>query len=53
MQELRVALEKVKVYYNVLAHKLRYMLGKRLIHPGANTSQIIEVYINAIKVCFV
>ena len=26
------------------------MLGKRLIHPGANTLQIIEVYINVIKV---
>lgn len=33
-----------------LAHQLQLQLSKRLNHPGANTSQIIDVYINVIKV---
>lgn len=33
-----------------LGQELQASLKKRLIHPGANTSQIIDVYINTIKV---
>lgn len=33
-----------------LASRLEKTLIRRLLHPGANTSQIIDVYINTIKV---
>jgi anaphase-promoting complex subunit 2 len=36
--------------HSSLADALKTSLIKRLIHPGANTGQIIEVYINTIKV---
>ena len=36
--------------HSELANALKSSLIKRLIHPGANTSQIIEMYINTIKV---
>ncbi len=35
-----------------LGETLQASLRTRLIHPGANTSQIIEVYINTIKVLY-
>lgn len=49
VQELRQALDHTRMY-DTLADKLRTSLKRRLIHPGANTSQIIDVYINTIKV---
>ena len=34
---------------SVLVLSLREVLQQRLLHPGANTSQIIDVYVAAIK----
>jgi len=48
--ELRQVLEKTNMHLQ-LGETLQQSLKKRLIHPGANTSQIIDVYINTIKVC--
>ena len=47
--ELRNVLERTKMY-PALGQALRQSLIRRLNHPGANTSQIIDVYINTIKV---
>jgi anaphase-promoting complex subunit 2 len=47
--ELRQVLEQTKMY-SELGDAMRSSLQKRLIHPGANTSQIIDVYISTIKV---
>lgn len=47
--ELKKVLEITKMY-QAMARALKEALIKRLNHPGANTSQIIDVYINTIKV---
>ena len=47
--ELKKVLEITKMH-QAMARALKGALIKRLNHPGANTSQIIDVYINTIKV---
>ena len=47
--ELRTVLETTKMHHQ-LGQALRHSLIRRLNHPGANTSQIIDVYIATIKV---
>jgi anaphase-promoting complex subunit 2 len=47
--ELRSVLERTKMHH-ALGEALKTSLVRRLNHPGANTSQIIDVYINTIKV---
>jgi anaphase-promoting complex subunit 2 len=47
--ELKKVLEITKMY-QAMARALKEALIKRLNHPGADTSQIIDVYINTIKV---
>ena len=47
--ELRAVLERTKMHH-ALGKALKKSLVRRLNHPGANTSQIIDVYINTIKV---
>jgi anaphase-promoting complex subunit 2 len=47
--ELKEVLEITKMHSD-MARTLRTALIRRLNHPGANTSQIIDVYINLIKV---
>lgn len=47
--ELRTVLERTKMHHT-LGKALKKSLVRRLNHPGANTSQIIDVYINTIKV---
>ena len=47
--ELYRILDETKLQ-SQLAAALRTSLVQRLLHPGANTSQIIDVYINTIKV---
>lgn len=47
--ELRNALSRTQ-QHQLLAHSLRLTLQRRLLHSGANSSQIIDVYISAIKV---
>jgi anaphase-promoting complex subunit 2 len=49
VMELKKVLEITKMY-QAMARALKGALIKRLNHPGANTSQIIDVYINIIKV---
>lgn len=49
VHELRDALDRTRMHAR-LASGLKASLCRRLIHPGANTSQIISVYINTIKV---
>jgi anaphase-promoting complex subunit 2 len=49
VMELKEVLEITKMH-NELANVLGKQLIKRLNHPGANTSQIIDVYITTIKV---
>ena len=49
VEELKLALLKTQMH-DKLKKQLKISLEKRLIHPGANTSQIIDVYINTIKV---
>jgi anaphase-promoting complex subunit 2 len=51
VQELTHVLARTRMH-DKLAMELRASLSRRLIHPGANTSQIIDVYINTIKVSF-
>lgn len=48
--ELRLVLQTTNMH-SQLGETLQASLRKRLIHPGANTCQIIDVYINTIKVC--
>jgi anaphase-promoting complex subunit 2 len=48
VHELRDALDRTRMHTK-LATELRASLSRRLIHPGANTSQIISVYCNVIK----
>lgn len=51
VRELSVALDRTgRLWYQALAVEWRNALMSRLLHPGAETSQIIEVYINTIKV---
>ena len=51
VRELSVALERTgRVWYATTASEFRKALVARLLHPGAETAQIIEVYINTIKV---
>lgn len=47
--ELKGVLERTKMH-PALGEALKSSLVRRLNHPGANTSQIIDVYINTIKV---
>ncbi|MGK3743138.1 MAG: anaphase-promoting complex subunit 2 [Bacillariaceae sp.] len=47
--ELKKVLEITRMH-QAMARALKTALVKRLNHPGANTSQIIDVYINTIKV---
>jgi anaphase-promoting complex subunit 2 len=49
VMELKQVLERTKMHPGV-GEALKQSLIKRLNHPGANTSQIIDVYINTIKV---
>jgi len=49
VHELKVALARTQMY-PLLKQTLRSSLETRLIHPGANTSQIIDVYMNTIHV---
>ncbi|KAL7554370.1 hypothetical protein ACHAWF_017822 [Thalassiosira exigua] len=51
VRELSVALDRTgRLWYQSLANEWRNALIARLLHPGAETAQIIEVYINTIKV---
>ena len=50
--ELRMVLLETTNMQLQLGETLQASLRTRLIHPGANTSQIIEVYINTIKVLY-
>ena len=51
VKELSVALDRTgRLWYQSLAKQWRHSLRARLLHPGAETSQIIDVYINIIKV---
>ncbi|KAL3822906.1 hypothetical protein ACHAXA_010689 [Cyclostephanos tholiformis] len=51
VSELSLALERTgRLWYQELACEFRRALVARLLHPGAETAQIIEVYINTIKV---
>jgi len=51
VKELTVALDRTgRLWYQQLADEWRKALLARLLHPGAETNQIIEVYINTIKV---
>ena len=47
--ELKMVLERTRMH-SVLGQALKTSLVRRLNHPGANTSQIIDVYINTIRV---
>jgi anaphase-promoting complex subunit 2 len=51
VKELSLALHGTgRVFYTFLAKEWRNALVKRLIHPGAQTNQIIDVYISTIRV---
>ena len=52
VDELREALaySATPVYIMRLAASLKENLQRRLLHPGANTMQILDAYISAIKV---
>ncbi len=51
IRELGAALESTgRLWYRQLSLEWRNALVSRLLHPGAETSQIIEVYISTIKV---
>ena len=51
VKELTVALNRTgRLWFQQVADEWRNALMARLLHPGAETSQIIEVYINTIKV---
>jgi len=47
--ELGIALHTTKMH-NQIGYALRDAFDKRLLHPGAQTNQILQVYINAVKV---
>lgn len=49
VQDLRLVLQRTGLQAN-LAQALQESLQRRLCHPGANTSQIIDMYISTIKV---
>ncbi len=49
VMELKHVLEQTKMH-SALGHALKQSLIRRLNHPGAGTHQIIDVYINTIKV---
>ena len=49
MVELRDALDRTQ-QYGALGDALRNTLIKRILHPGATTTQIIDIYISTIKV---
>lgn len=50
VRELGAALERTGRFYKALANEFRNALTARLLHPGAETGQIIDVYISTIKV---
>jgi len=49
VQELKGPLERTH-RHKKLAHSVREMLQRRLLHPGASTSQIIDVFSSSVKV---
>lgn len=49
VNELRATLSRTQ-QHQLLARSLRSTLQRRLLHSGANSSQIIDVYISTIKV---
>ena len=49
VRDLKFVLERTGLQTH-LANTLQESLQRRLCHPGANTGQIIDVYVNAIKV---
>ena len=49
VHELRGALTRTRYHYRI-ARTVRATLQRRILHPGANTSQIIDVYISTVKV---
>jgi anaphase-promoting complex subunit 2 len=49
VRDLRKVLEPTGLQ-TTLAHTLKESLHRRLCHPGATTNQIIEMYVNTIKV---
>lgn len=49
VEELRLVLQRTGLQAN-LAKSLQESLQRRLCHPGANTGQIIDMYISTIKV---
>lgn len=49
VRDLKLVLERTGLQTH-LAQALQESLQRRLCHPGANTGQIIDVYVNAIKV---
>ena len=50
VRELGAALHRTGRLYQALAREFRGALTARLLHPGAETGQIIEVYISTVKV---
>mmetsp|Transcript_5394 Transcript_5394/g.22289 ORF Transcript_5394/g.22289 Transcript_5394/m.22289 type:complete len:665 (-) Transcript_5394:2155-4149(-) len=46
--ELRTVLARTQQYVR-FADRMHSVLHQRLLHPGANTSQIIDVYVSAVK----
>jgi anaphase-promoting complex subunit 2 len=48
VEELSVLLRKTQLHAKLLESLIK-SLSQRLLHPGASTSQIIDIYINAIK----
>ena len=49
VEELKIALVRTGMHKH-LTIQLKSQLQKRLLHPGANTAQIIDVYVSTIKV---
>ena len=51
VRELSAALDGAgRVWYTFLATQWKHVMEQRLLHPGAQTSQIIDVYISTIQV---
>ena len=48
LEDLRVCLARTQGYAQVVA-ELAEVFQRRLLHPGANTSQVIDMYISTIR----
>eukprot|EP00968_Pinguiococcus_pyrenoidosus_P028432 scaffold7850_cov372-Pinguiococcus_pyrenoidosus.AAC.2 len=48
LQELKLALQRAR-FQGQLVSCLREALERRLLHPGASTNQVIDVYISTVK----